>query len=451
MHEILRGKTAALAVARFGRAAATTEIRRSLAAIRPAVLAGTASAPNAAEVGAQVLLALGRAEVPSLRPVLKLAGVVLHTNLSRALLPEEEIQAAIQAMRSAAALEFDLATGGRGERDDHVRGLLRELTGTEDAILVNNSAAAVLLVLVLAALATGKEMVVSRGELIEIGGAFRMPTIMASAGTWLREVVTTNRTHVQDYEEAIGPETALLMKVHTSNYVIQGFTTEVASRAPASIARAAGLPFVDDLGSGTVIDLSRYGLRRERSVQDALRDGADLVTFSGNKLLGGPQAGFILDRRELVARCARHPLKRTVRLDKIRLAVLEATLRLYRDPERLPQRLPTLRSLARPLPEIRALAKGLVGPLAAWAGPDWQVAVTDSESRIGSGALPLATLPSVALALRPAVRSGDPLEAMAARPRALSLPVAGRISEGTLLLDLRCLEDPAPLLQSLGV
>lgn len=439
---VLRAGTGQLAAARFGRAAATAAVREALAALRPAVLAGEVAPPAAEAVAIRALHALEAADAPSLRTVLNLTGVVLHTNLGRALLAEEAVAAATAAMRAPAALEFDLSTGGRGERDDHLRGLLRELTGAEDAIAVNNNAAAVLLVL--AALAQGRETILSRGELIEIGGAFRMPAIMASAGTRLREVGTTNRTHARDYREAIGPETALLMKVHTSNYVIQGFTAEVAPRDLSAIAREAGLPMVDDLGSGTLVDLSRWGLRRERTVQDALRDGADLVTFSGDKLLGGPQAGFVVGRRDLVAACARHPLKRAMRLDKLRLAALEATLRLYRDPDRLAERLPTLRLLTRPRAAILDMAEALVAPLAAWAGAGWQVSAEECESQIGSGALPLETLPSAALALR-----GPGLEAMAARLRALPIPVIGRIRDGALLLDLRCLEDPAPLLQAL--
>ncbi len=446
--EVLRSATAAIAIARFGRAAVTTETRRQLAAIRTGVLAGTQGAPDAVVIGAAALAALEAADMPSLRPVLNLTGVVLHTNLGRAILAEEAVVAATQAMRSATALEFDLGTGGRGERDDHVRALLCEITGAEDAIVVNNNAAAV--VLVLAALAAGRETVVSRGELIEIGGAFRMPAIMASAGTRLHEVGTTNRTHPRDYEEAIGPDTALLMKVHTSNYVIEGFAAEVAPRDLAGIAHRAGLPMVDDLGSGTLIDLARYGLRPERSVQDALRDGADLVTFSGDKLLGGPQAGFILGRRDLVARCAKHPFKRAMRLDKIRIAALEATLRLYRDPDRLAQRLPTLRMLTRTRAEIRALAEALMAPLAAWAGPEWRVSVVDCDSQIGSGALPLETLPSAALALHPVGLGGGAADAMAARLRGLPLPVIGRIAAGAVRLDLRCLQDSASLLKALA-
>ena len=443
VHEILRSAAGTLAVARFGHRRAVEAARRTLAALRPALLSGEAPAPSAGRIAALVLEALEREEVPSLRPVLNLTGVVLHTNLGRALLPEAAVEAAVRAMRAPAALEYDLAGGGRGERDDHVRGLLRELTGAEDALVVNNNAAAV--TLVLAALAAWRETVVSRGELIEIGGSFRLPAIMASAGTRLVEVGTTNRTHPADYRDAIGPATALLMKVHASNYAILGFTAEVAPRTLAAIAREAGLPCVEDLGSGTLADLSRYGLRHERTVRDALADGADLVTFSGDKLLGGPQAGFVVGRRELVARCARHPLKRAMRLDKIRLAALEATLRLYRDPDRLPERLPTLRHLTRPEAAIRAQAERLAAPVAAWAGPAWRVEVAACRSQIGSGALPLETLPSAALALH-----GPGLEAMAARLRALSTPVIGRIAEGALRLDLRCLDEDAALLAALG-
>jgi L-seryl-tRNA(Ser) seleniumtransferase len=440
---VLRSATGGIAAARHGRVAATDAVRQVLAALRPAVLAGAAVAPDAEAVGGRALDLLAAAAVPALRPVLNLTGVVLHTNLGRALLAEEAVAAATAAMRAPAALEFDLDSGGRGERDDHVRGLLCALTGAEDAIVVNNNAAAVMLVL--AALAQGRETIVSRGELIEIGGAFRLPAIMASAGTRLREVGTTNRTHPPDYRDAIGPETALLLKVHTANYVIQGFTAEVAPRDLAAIARAAGLPMVDDLGAGTLVDLSRWGLRRERTVQDALRDGADLVTFSGDKLLGGPQAGFVAGRRDLVARCARHPLKRAMRLDKIRMAALAATLRLYRDPDRLAQRLPTLRLLTRGRDAIRALAATLVAPLAAWAGPPWRVGIEDCESQIGSGALPLETLPSAALVLR-----GGPPDALAARLRALPIPVIGRIRDDAVWLDLRTLETPAPLREAIG-
>jgi L-seryl-tRNA(Ser) seleniumtransferase len=444
---VLRAPAGVLAAARFGHRAAAGAVRAAIETIRPALREG-AAAPDPAVLAAAALAALERAEVPSLRPVLNLTGTVLHTNLGRAVLAAPAIEAALAVMAAPAALEYDLDSGGRGERDDHVRALLRELTGAEDALVVNNNAAAVLLGL--ATLAAGKQTIVSRGELIEIGGAFRMPAIMASAGTRLVEVGTTNRTHRRDYEQAIGPDTALLMKVHTSNYRIEGFTAEVSPRDLAALARARGLPLLDDLGSGTLLPLDRWGLPRERTVKDAVRDGADLVTFSGDKLLGGPQAGFIVGRAELVARCAQHPLKRALRLDKLRLAALEVTLRLYRDPDRLAERLPTLRLLTRSVAEIRAMAEALVAPVAVWAGSDWRVEVIGCRSQIGSGALPVETLESGGLALHPL--GGAPGRApagLAGRLRALAPPVIGAVRDGALRLDLRCLEEPALLLAAL--
>jgi len=438
---LLRSDAGRAAVSRFGRGATVAALRSAAERARTGEIATDA-------IAAHALAALEQAAWPSLQPVINLTGTVLHTNLGRALLAEPAIAAAIAAMSGAATLEYDVATGGRGERDDHVRGLLRELTGAEDAIAVNNNAAAVLLAL--ATIAAGRETIVSRGELIEIGGAFRMPAIMQSAGTRLVEVGTTNRTHARDYEDAIGADTALLMKVHTSNYRIEGFTAEVAPRDLAAIAHATSLPLLDDLGSGTLIDLTRHGLPRERTVADAIRDGADLVTFSGDKLLGGPQAGFIVGRRDLVARCAKHPLKRALRLDKIRLAALEATLKLYRDPDRLAETLPTLRLLVRPESDIRTMAETLRPALSTWAGPDWRVEVIACRSQIGSGALPVETLPSAGLALSPAGRaSGSALDVLSARLRSLTPPVIGTIRDNAVRLDLRCLEDPATLLAAL--
>lgn len=444
---VLRSTGGELAIAQHGRTAATDAIRQVVERLRAG---GGQTAASAEQVGRMALDHLEDSARPSQRPVINLTGTVLHTNLGRALLAEEAVEAVVAAMRAPTNLEYEIEAGQRGERDAHVRSLIRELTGAEDAILVNNNASAVLLVL--NTLAKDREAIVSRGELIEIGGAFRMPDIMARAGATLREVGTTNRTHLKDYAEAIGPETGLLMKVHTSNYVVQGFTAEVEPAALAALARQHGLPFVDDLGSGTLIDLARWGLRREKTVQDALKGGADLVTFSGDKLLGGPQAGIVAGRKDLIAKLAKNPLKRALRLDKLRLAALEATLRLYRDPDRLAQRLPTLRLFTRKPAELRALAERLQPKVAASVGPGWIVEIIDCASQIGSGALPLETLPSAGLALRPVGKAaGSAVEKLAATFRAVPVPVIGRIAQGALAFDLRCLEDEALFAAQLDV
>ena len=441
---LLTSAEGAALVDTHGRAAVTDALRAALDAARQAVQAG-APAPDAASLCASAAARLDADSVTALRPVLNLTGTVLHTNLGRALLAEVAIAAATEAMRHPAALEFDLATGRRGERDDHVAPLLCELTGAEAATVVNNNAAAVLLAL--NTLAEGREAIVSRGELVEIGGAFRIPDIMARAGARMVEVGTTNRTHPHDYARAVTPDTALMMKVHPSNYRIEGFTRSVGADELAGIAARAGVPLLNDLGSGTLVDLARWGLPPEPTVRQAVAEGADLVTFSGDKLLGGPQAGFVVGRADLIARINRNPLKRALRLDKIRLAAVEATLRLYRDPDRLAERLPTLRMLARPASDIAAQAARLLVPVQAML-PDHRVAVIDCASQIGSGALPVETLASAGLAISGA--TGDAPDRLADRLRALRTPVIGRIRDGALILDLRCLADDGALLGALA-
>ncbi len=379
---------------------------------------------------------------PSQRRVFNLTGTVLHTNLGRALLAEEAIQAAVEAMRSPTTLEYDLSGGARGERDQHIVPWLTRLTGAEAATAVNNNAAAVLLTL--NALAAGREVIVSRGELIEIGGAFRIPDIMARAGCRLVEVGTTNRTHLKDYAAAIGPDTAAIMKVHPSNYVIDGFTKSVAAAELVPLARDKGLPLIEDLGSGTLVDLETWGLPHEPTAREAVEAGIDLVTFSGDKLLGGPQAGLIVGRRHLVELIARNPMKRALRLDKVRLAALEATLRLYADPARLAERLPTIGALTRPTSEIRALAERLLPPFARALGGDARAAIEPVRSQIGSGALPVDLLPSFALAVY-----DEGLDRLADAFRRLPIPVIGRISAGALFFDLRTLNDEATFVAQL--
>ena len=437
---VLRAPGVALLIERYGRSLVVDAVRDATAARRAAGADASAEAAIDAIIAASGA-ALARLMRPSQRRVFNLTGTVLHTNLGRAPLPEEAVAAAVEAMRAPSTLEYDLASGRRGERDDHIAGWLTRFTGAEAALAVNNNAGALLLTL--NALALGRESIVSRGELIEIGGAFRLPDIMQRAGTRLREVGTTNRTHLRDFAAAIGPESALILKVHTSNYEIQGFTAAVPAARLAELAHRHGLPFVEDLGSGTLVDLDRWGLPHEPTVAESIKAGADLVTFSGDKLLGGPQAGLVVGRADLIAKLASNPLKRALRLDKIRLAALETVLRLYADPDRLATRLPSLRLLARPHGDIAALAQRVLPALALALDGAASVALVETKSQIGSGALPVSLLPSAGLALAPLQPSGNAVERLARQLRALPVPVIGRIEAGRVILDLRCLEDEA--------
>jgi L-seryl-tRNA(Ser) seleniumtransferase len=440
---VVRAAGTAGLVEHYGRRLVTDAVREVIAEHRAA--SRPASVDLIVSTCAERLAALMR---PSQRRVFNLTGTVLHTNLGRAPLPEEAIEAAAEAMRAPSTLEYDVVTGRRGERDDHIAGWLTRLTGAEAALAVNNNAGALLLAL--NALAAGREAIVSRGELIEIGGSFRLPDIMQRAGTRLREVGTTNRTHLKDFADAIGPETALILKVHTSNYEIRGFTAAVQTARLAELAHRHGLPLVEDLGSGTLIDLDRWGLPHEPTVAEALRAGADLVTFSGDKLLGGPQSGLVVGRSGLIAALAKNPLKRALRLDKIRLAALEAVLRLYADPDRLGERLPALRLLARPGGDIAGLAGRLMPPMEQALDGIATVALVEVSSQIGSGALPVSLLPSAGIALAPLLPAGKGGELLARRLRELPVPVIGRIEAGRVILDLRCLEDEDEFVRQLA-
>ena len=435
-------------VARHGRSIVTDAIRELLDARRERL--GGESAPPFDEGAfvADCAASLERRARPSLRAVFNLSGTVLHTNLGRAVMPESAARAVMDAMTRPVNLEFDLEGGARGERDSHVEDWLRRLTGAEAAAVVNNNAAAVYLAL--NTLALRREVLVSRGELIEIGGAFRMPDIMARAGCRLKEVGTTNRTHLKDYAEAISSHTAAIMKVHTSNYAVQGFTSAVAEGELAALAHEHGLPFIVDLGSGMLVDLEDYGLPHEPTPREAFARGADLVTFSGDKLLGGPQAGLLVGTRALIGRIRKNPMKRALRVDKMTLAGLEAVLRLYGNPEQLAQRLPALRALTRPQGDVEEQARRLLPHVTAAVRDSAEAQITPCASQIGSGSLPVDSLPSAAIAVTGGgKRRGSFVERIAAAFRALPVPVIGRIKDGAFLMDLRCLDDEAGFIAQL--
>lgn len=371
-----------------------------------------------------------------LRPLINATGIIVHTNLGRSVLPPDAMERSAAVGRGYSNLEYDLESGSRGSRQDHLTDLLCRLTGAESALAVNNNAAAVMLCL--GTLADGAEVVVSRGQLVEIGGSFRIPDVMKKSGAILREVGTTNKTHLADYREAVGPETALLLKVHTSNFQVVGFTSSVDTADLAALGREKELPVMEDLGSGCLVDLAPFGLPGEPTVQSVVEAGADIVTFSGDKLLGGPQAGLIVGRGTLLEKIRRNPVHRAVRLDKFTIAALEATLRLYLEGDRVFMTIPTLKMISEPLVKVRQRARRLYRRLRKESRHLLKAAVVASKAQVGGGSLPLQELPSAALALGGPEYSANGLESAF---RALPVPVIGRIQDGRLLLDMRTVDD----------
>jgi L-seryl-tRNA(Ser) seleniumtransferase len=431
----------------FSRGYLAAVIRGVQTSIREAIAAGHQPPPQSRAAmlrevirGAQERLA---ADAPAWRPVINATGVVIHTNLGRALLAEAAVDAVSLAARSPISLEYDLEKGGRGDRDRMVEDDLCALTGAEAATIVNNNAAAVLLAL--NTIAEGREVIVSRGELIEIGGSFRIPDVMRKSGARLREVGTTNRTHLRDYAEAIGPETALLLKVHPSNYRVIGFTAAVPIAELCRLAAEHGLHVMEDLGSGALVDLRRYGLNYEPVVEERIAAGAGLVTFSGDKLLGGPQAGVIVGKRELIERLNANPLKRALRCDKLTLAAMSATLRLYLRAGDLVQTLPTLRFLTRSPQELEVVANRAREILIGRLGEGFEVSVAVSASEIGSGAMPGGEIETRVLKI---THPAHPPHALAAMFRRADPAIIGRISDDAFILDMRTIEDPAVLAAS---
>jgi len=418
-------------VAGIPRARLTEMVREALDGERRRLLTGATAPADVATLTGRVVQAGRRSGVFSLRPVINAQGVVLHTNLGRALLSSLALERVAAVGAAYSNLELDLASKERGSRYSHVEALLRRLTGAEDALVVNNNAAAVLLAL--ETLAHGKEVIVSRGELIEIGGEFRIPDIMLRSGAVLREVGATNRTHLRDYVEAIGPNTGLLLKVHTSNYRVVGFTAEVSSRELTELGRARGIPVMEDLGSGSLVDLRPWGFPYEPTVPEVVASGVDLISFSGDKLLGGPQAGIVVGRREIVTRLKKNPWNRALRIDKFTIAALEATLYAY-EAGTAQQTIPTLRVLTEPLTDVRRRARKVLRRLAPAIRERLAPQLVEDHAEVGGGALPTVELPTVGVAVGATPAAARTLDATL---RIGDPPVIGRMVDDRLFLDCR--------------
>lgn len=415
-------------------------LRAALDEIRSQINSGNRGGAARDEIIAMTIEKIVLLLRPSVRRVINASGTILHTNIGRAVLSDEAAEAVQLAAKGNINLEIDLSTGERGERDGLVEGLIKRLTGAEAAVVVNNNAAAVLLSL--NTLSEGREVIISRGELIEIGGSFRLPEIIKKSGCVLKEVGATNRTHPKDYESAISPDTAIILKAHTSNYRIVGFTSEVGLKELSSIGRRHGIPVMEDLGSGSLVDLSAYGLPVEPTVRESLEDGADLVTFSGDKLLGGPQAGIIAGKKDLIDKIRKNHLKRALRADKLTLAGLEATFRLYLNPESLSERLPALRHMARTVSEIEKAAAEAKAVLGVALGPDYSITIEDNETQVGGGSLPGKLLPTKVLSITSPSRGARGIfEALLSGEPA----ILGRINRDRVLLDMRTVDSPEDL------
>jgi L-seryl-tRNA(Ser) seleniumtransferase len=440
----------------YGHSEVASHLRLIIADIRQDVLVNELTdLPSSESIIKATSDQLRKRHSSSLKKVFNLTGTVLHTNLGRAELPQTAIEAIATVAGNYSNLEFNIEAGKRGDRDSHIESIILAITGAEAATVVNNNAAAVLLTL--NTLAHNLEVPVSRGELVEIGGSFRIPEVMERSGCKLVEVGATNRTHIKDFKNAITDKTALLMKVHTSNYEIQGFTSNVSDEELATLAHEAGLSFITDLGSGTLVDLTKWGLPYEPTVQATLKAGADLITFSGDKLLGGPQCGIIVGKKALVERIKQNPMKRALRVDKLTIAALFEVLKLYLNPDDLDKTLPALKHLSRPAEEIKLMALSIKNALqqdriessAASLVSIAEIEVIECESQIGSGSLPTNLLPSYALSIRPISSSDSDLVKLAKLFRDLPIPVIGRINDGAVCFDLRTLESTEIFLQQI--
>lgn len=434
---------------RYGRELVVTELRNILADYRLAITKGVKPDLSINSIATTAEMNISLATEVSFRQVYNLSGTVLHTNLGRAPLPKEAIDAVANVAKNASNIEFNLENGKRGDRDLPIEKLLCRLTGAEAATVVNNNAAAVMLVL--NTIALKKEVPVSRGELVEIGGSFRIPDIIARSGAKLVEVGTTNRTRLHDFAQAITQKTGALMAVHTSNYVITGFTESVSKQSQADLAQKHDLPFIVDLGAGALVDLTRFGLPYEPTVTSTLKAGATIVTFSGDKLLGGPQAGLIVGQNEIIKQIKRNPMKRAMRCDKMTIAALAAVLKLYNDPDKLKYSLPTLRLLTRSTVDIAEQAERLRSCVAHFSGGDFVVSRNKTYSQIGSGSLPVETIESWALVIKRPTgkKGGKAIQRLHDRFRNLPIPVIGRIHDDSIWLDMRCLEDESEFIKQL--